>query len=75
MCSSFSFYCVRDDIWMGGKRGRPKKEETKSKEYKMRIGLEEEEMLEFLMYKEGAPKSEVIRKALKMYYNFKKYTD
>ena len=60
---------------MGGKRGRPKKEESKNKEYKLRIGAEEEEMLEFLTFKDDVPKSEVIRNALRMYYNFKKYTD
>lgn len=56
-------------------RGRPKKDEAKSRVYKLRVGAEESEMLDYLSYKDDVPKAEVIRNALKMYYNFKKYTD
>lgn len=56
-------------------RGRPFKEDAKRKTIKMRVGLEELKMLAYLSSKSGDSYSDILRKGLRMQYNFKKYTE
>lgn len=50
-------------------RGRPKKEDVRSKGYRIRMNDDELEMLEKLQQMHNASKAEVIRNALSEYYN------
>lgn len=57
-------------------RGRPLKEIGKKNWYiSLRFDNESRRMLVYLMEKTGESKANVIRNALKMYYNFKKSLD
>lgn len=58
---------------MGGKRGRPKKEESKKERIIIRIDDEEKDMLDYLSEMTGMSKSEVVRKGMRMVYNLEKY--
>lgn len=49
-------------------RGRPKKEDSKSSVFKMRMSPDEMDILQFLSEKMRLSKSEVIRKLLYIYY-------
>lgn len=51
------------------KRGRPKKEVAKNDQYRLRMSAEERLMLNELTIETGLPISEILRKALKIYYN------
>ena len=57
------------------KRGRPKKGVSKCNQYRLRLTDGELEMLNYLSLKTEKPKSEVLIKALKMYYNISIYQD
>lgn len=50
-------------------RGRPKKEDSRDKQYRVRLNNEEEEMLSYTSGLTGKQKSEIFRQALKDYYN------
>jgi hypothetical protein len=52
------------------KRGRPKKDYSHGLRLDVRIGQKEKEMLEHLEIESDKNKSEIIRKAIQMYYNF-----
>ena len=52
------------------KRGRPKKDSGHGLRLDVRIGQKEKEMLEHLEIESDKNKSEIIRKAIQMYYNF-----
>ena len=58
-----------------GKLKRPVAERARRGQYRLRTNADEEEKLEYLSMKMGLPKSEVLRKALEMYYNLAKYQD
>lgn len=57
------------------KRGRPAKEGSKNKQYKMRMSEKEVAMLEYMADKKGLSKSEIVRDSLRTYYNLLKYQD
>ena len=57
---------------MGNKRGRPKKDVSKTREFKLRFTDNEVKELEYVAYSSDISKSEVVRKALKMLYNLEK---
>ena len=59
-------------IFVGNKRGRPKKDVSKTREFKLRLTDDEVKELEYVAYSSDISKSEVIRKALKMLYNLEK---
>lgn len=48
--------------------GRPIKENRRDKQYRVRLNEEEDEMLSFCSEKTGKPKSDIVRSALKTYY-------
>ena len=50
-------------------RGRPSKEVTRDVAFKIRLTAEEAEMLTNLSERIGQTKSEVIRKAMEVYFN------
>ena len=50
-------------------RGRPSKEVTRDVTFKIRLTAEEAEMLTNLSERIGQTKSEVIRKAMEVYFN------
>ena len=54
-------------------RGRPKKEGARSHEAKVRFNETEMQELNDLSSVTGESKSELLRKAFKMYNNFRKY--
>ena len=58
---------------MGGRRGRPKKEETKKELLIVRIDDDEKDMIEYLSEMSGMSKSEIVRKGMRMLYNLEKY--
>ena len=43
--------------------GRPKKEDSREKQYRVRLNDKEDEMLAFASNATGVPKSEIFRKA------------
>lgn len=47
--------------------GRPKKEDSREKQYRVRLNDKEDEMLAFASNATGVPKSEIFRKALQEY--------
>ena len=47
--------------------GRPKKENSREKQYRVRLNDKEDEMLAFASNTTGVPKSEIFRKALQEY--------
>lgn len=47
--------------------GRPKKEDSREKQYRIRLNDKEDEMLAFASNATGVPKSEIFRKALQEY--------
>lgn len=53
---------------MAGK-GRPKVEDKRDNQYRVRLNDFEDRMLEYSSKALGIPKSEIFRRALKMYYN------
>ena len=53
--------------------GRPPKEDSKRNQYRIRLSDHEAGMLEHLSDDTGECKAEVLRKALKMYYNLKTF--
>lgn len=53
--------------------GRPKKEDSRDKQYRVRLNEEENLMLDFCSEETGEAKSEIFRKALKAYYENIKY--
>lgn len=56
--------------------GRPVKENRRDKQYRLRLNEEENEMLSFCSEKTGKPKSDIVRRALKVYYeNIKNIAD
>lgn len=59
-------------IFVGNKRGRPKKDVSKTREFKLRLTDDEVKELEYVAYSSDISKSEVVRKALKMLYNLEK---
>ena len=56
-------------------RGRPIKDEAKNKQYRIRLSDEELDKLNYLSFETNKSKADVIRDALKMYYNLKIYGD
>lgn len=55
------------------KRGRPAKEDGKTKTLKVRLTDSEEEKLLYLSMETGRTKSEIIRDGLKMVYNLQRF--
>ena len=55
------------------KRGRPIKSSSRRRDFKIRFNSDEFEMLNFLAWKTGSNKAEVVRKALKMYFEIVKH--
>lgn len=53
--------------------GRPPKENSRDKQYRVRLNAEEENMLSFCSEETGEAKSDIFRKALKAYYENAKY--
>ena len=53
--------------------GRPPKEDSRDKQYRVRLNDAEDEMLSFCSEETGEAKSEIFRKALKAYYENTKY--
>ena len=53
--------------------GRPPKENSRDKQYRVRLNDEEENMLSFCSEETGEAKSDIFRKALKAYYENAKY--
>ena len=53
--------------------GRPPKENSRDKQYRVRLNDLEDEMLKFCSEETGEAKSEIFRKALKGYYENAKY--
>lgn len=53
--------------------GRPPKEDSRDKQYRVRLNDTEDEMLRFCSEETGEAKSEIFRKALKAYYENAKY--
>lgn len=49
-------------------RGRPKMNDSRDKQYRVRLNTEEDNMLEYASQATGKQKSEVFRKALEEYY-------
>lgn len=54
-------------------RGRPKKNNSRTLGYRLRMDDEEATMLSFLSGKLSLSKAEVLRKGLKILYNLEKY--
>ena len=54
------------------KRGRPAKEDAKRGQYRLRTGVKEEKMLDYLVEITGKNKAEIFREALRMLYNLEK---
>lgn len=50
-------------------RGRPKKEDSRNKQYRVRLNDDEDEMLTYASEATGKQKSEILRQALVDYYN------
>ena len=48
--------------------GRPKKEDSREKQYRVRLNDEEDKMLDYASRATGIRKSEIFRKALQEYY-------
>ena len=53
--------------------GRPPKDDSREKQYRVRLNDMEDEMLSFCSEETGEAKSEIFRKALKAYYENAKY--
>jgi hypothetical protein len=53
--------------------GRPPKDDSRDKQYRVRLNDDEESMLTFCSEQTGEVKSEIFRKALKAYYENAKY--
>lgn len=53
--------------------GRPPKEDSRNKQYRVRLNDTEDDMLSFCSNETGEAKSEIFRKALKAYYENTKY--
>lgn len=51
------------------KRGRPKKEESNGGRLEIRIGPKEKSALEHMLIESDKTKSELVRRALMLYYN------
>lgn len=51
-------------------RGRPKKNESRANVHTVRFSDDDEALLKHIADEEGESKSDVIRKAVKMYYNY-----
>ena len=56
-------------------RGRPHEEVTKSNRFELRLGDDETQMLEYLCFKLDKSRADVMRDALKMYYDVQRYRD
>jgi predicted DNA-binding protein len=56
-------------------RGRPKLEDSRDNQYRVRLNDEENEMLSYASLKTGRPKSEIFRLALVDYYNKVRLTE
>lgn len=57
------------------KRGRPRKQKTKSHQYRLRMDDEDSKLLDYLSMQTGKNKSDIIREAIKMYGNLVKFRD
>lgn len=57
---------------MNKTKGRPKKDLIKDRVFKMRLNIGERAMLDSLCESKGMNRSEIMRKALKNYYNQEK---
>lgn len=55
-----------------GKRGRPKKEDLKRGQYRLRMSAEDEKMLAYICEKKGLTKAQIFREGLRMQYNLAK---
>lgn len=51
------------------RKGRPKVEDKRDSQYRVRLNDAEDEMLDYSSKALGVPKFEIFRNALKMYYN------
>lgn len=56
---------------MGRGRGRPRIEKTRSSTHTVRFDEEEEAMIRHIEVETGINISDIIRKAVRMFYNFK----
>lgn len=55
------------------KRGRPRKENPGIKQVNLRLTRDEQEMLDFICYKTGKSRTDILKEGLKMEYNLTKY--
>lgn len=54
------------------RRGRPKKPDSKNRRCSLRLTDDELAYLDYISSKTDSKKSDILRKALKMYYNLEK---
>ena len=54
------------------KRGRPRKEEARRGQYRLRTNEEEEKMLDYIHENTGETKADILRRGLKTLYNLEK---
>lgn len=54
---------------MENRRGRPKKEDGKTEHFLLKMTREDRDNLDYMSFMTGESKSELLRKALKTYYN------
>lgn len=50
------------------KNGRPKSEDSRNKQYRLRMNDEESQMLDYISGKTGESKADILRKSLANYY-------
>ena len=62
-------------MFMTNKRGRPKKGNSKTREFKLHLDENENERLQYIAYKADISKSEALRKALGILYDLEKTRD
>lgn len=60
---------------MKKKRGRPVKEQGREEQFHMRMTTKEKDMLSEISIETGQSKTDIMREALKMYYNRYLYCD
>ncbi len=69
----FVLLIARKEVDILETRGRPKKENSKSYRYGLRLTEDEIRMLEEVCESTGESKSDIIRRGLTMIYNLNKY--
>ena len=68
LASEEEIHEIEDRIYKRG-RGRPREDAARRNAHTVRLDDAEEDMLRHIEIEEGDSKSDIIRKALKIYYN------